>query len=435
MRFHAAGSVMCAALLLALVGCRPDWLPTDIPGAPGTFSGSDIAGLLAHPPQPGVSVEVDAYYCATGPYIRTVPPPPEDVGRCPALWYSALTDRPFQPMLYLLNGSSSNALPPEAPYLLAVSPEQAQPGNMALPQLPYHARLRGHLGEPAFAHCDQAERIFVVEEVVTVYEQLPPHQEWGLQLPADYGQWRRHYEPALGYSLPVPSGWGVESGGADALLLRSPDWPDYPVTVRVHDAALQYDPYEPGNTPALMQGQGWALYQQGMAFNNGPSTQGLHGYHILRDSSATGKEVAVLFGAHGRTYELALRYPSGFDSPQPLLTAYSAIVEGFALDILPEPSPTPPVRQTLGSGPFLSQEEALALVRERGDATAQLLRADLVSEAAARALQGPCSSFTGHAEGVWLLVVRGHYEDQERTMRFYLDALSGAQLCGEEIVD
>lgn len=53
---------------------------------------------------------------------------------------------------------------------------------------------------------------------------------------------------------------------------------------------------------------------------------------------------AILFSAHGRTYELSLDYPLGFEVSQSLLTHFSAIVEGV---IVPPPSsqippPLPP---------------------------------------------------------------------------------------------
>lgn len=100
----------------------------------------------------------------------------------------------------------------------------------------------------------------------------------------------------------------------------------------------------------------------------------------------------------------------GFDTPQPLLTTYTAIVEGLQLDIEPGPTPTPSIKQTLGPGPFLSLDEALAQVREREGQEAELLYANLVSEAEARSRTDACSTFLGHPDGVWLLTVRGYFE-------------------------
>jgi hypothetical protein len=62
-----------------------------------------------------------------------------------------------------------------------------------------------------------------------------------------------------------------------------------------------------------------------------------------------------------------------------------------------------------------------------------LLEAKLVSEADARQFADACNTFESHPDGVWLLTVRGVFEDQTRTIRMYLDAPTGEQLCGEEI--
>ena len=85
------------------------------------------------------------------------------------------------------------------------------------------------------------------------------------------------------------------------------------------------------------------------------------------------------------------------------------------------------------AGPFLSQEAALARVRAANGKEIELIEAQLLSEAAARAQVSACATFFGHPDGVWVLMVRGKFEDAERTMQLLLDAESGEQLCGEEL--
>jgi len=379
-------------------------------------------------------LEIDAYYSGTNPWVHHGPPPPPDATQalCPASWGSALTDQPFQALLTVLNGSCSNDLPEDGAWLVAVTPEMATPGVRAGAQLPYHARLRGHLGDPAFAHCADAARIFMVEAVVTVYEQDPPAAPQGW--PAGYAGWPWHHDERLGYSLTFPPGWDIERLADGTLALTAPEWPAYPVTITAHEGELEYDPYEPASVPPLLQGDSWGVFEQGLSFGMpAAGSQRLAGYRVERPASPGERAVSVLLSGGGRTYELSLRYPLGFAAPQPLLAAYSAIVEGFRLDVPPGPTPTPPVRQALGPGPFLTQEEALARVRAQYGNDVELLLADLVSEAAARGLGGACATFSGHADGVWLLAVRGAFEGATRVMRLSIDAASGAQLCGEEI--
>ena len=406
--------------------------------------GPGVAEVLAQRPAAGSVVEVDAYFSGAGaPMLPGGPRHLPDQVACPAPGDTLLTDQPFQASLFILNGVSSNSLPDSSPWLIAATPEATKPGVSIKPDLPYHARLRGHFREPAFAHCQWADRIFVVEEVVEVYEQKPSETPaYPLRLPADFAAWPRHHDAPFGYSLPVPPDWQVadqaEPGLLSATAFRAPDWPDYPAIVRLHEGETHYDQYEPAKAPPLLQGEGFGVFSQGGVFaQHELASQGLAGYRVDRyptdrQNDDGHRSVSILFSGGGRTYELYLLYPVGFAAPQPLLTAYSAIVEGFRLDALPGPTPTPPIKQTLGHGPFLTQEQAASRLHAAGGKP-ELLSARLVSEAEARQEANACATFTGHPDGVWLLTVRGTFEDQTRTMRMFLDANSGEQLCGEEI--
>jgi hypothetical protein len=414
---------------------RPTDTATALPG-PG------VADLLGNPPAPGETVEVDAYFSGVGTIpMAGGPPPMQDQVVCPTyfVWNAALTDQPFPAVLQVLNGIASNLPPDDAPWLVATTPEAIQPGQMILPQFPYHARFRGHLGDPAFVDCPNADRIFVVEEVVAVYAEeplAPAAYPW--KPPEGYGAWPRYHDAGLGYGLPYPPEWTVEPvdepGVVAVVTLSAPQWPGYPVQVRVHAGEIRYDQYDPTSIPPLLQGDSWGVFEQGWAFNGEITGQHLAGFEVQRQAGPGERSVAVLFSANGYTYELELTYPTGFDAPQPLLTAYTAIVEGFRLDRAPDPTPTPPIKQTIGPGPFLSLDEVLALVREREGQEVESLYAKLVSEAEARNRADACSAFFGHPDGVWLLTVHGYFEEMTRTLNLFLDATSGEQLCGEEVM-
>jgi hypothetical protein len=409
-----------------------------------SLPGPGVADLLRQPPAPGETVEIDAYFSGAEPvFMSGGPPPPDDEATyCPtySAWQVALTDRPFPATLHFLSSTWGNVLPGDAPWLAATTPEAMQPGQIVLPQLPYHARFRGHLGDPSLAHCPDADRIFVVEAVVAIYAEQPPGTAVeALQVPEDYADWPRYHDVELGYSLPYPPDWTVELPGPDlvaAVDLRAPQWSDYPVMVRVHAGETVYDQYDLASIPPLLQGQAFGVFEQGWAFDGQIESQHLAGFQVDRSDTAGEGEgsVSVLFSANGVTYELALRFPMGFAAPQQLLTIYSAIVEGFRLDQAPGPTPTPPVKQTLGSGPFLSQDEALARLRESQGQDLELLDAELLSELGARRLADACGTFESHPDGVWVLLVRGSFEDMTRTMRFFVDASSGDVLCGEELM-
>jgi hypothetical protein len=449
-RFGAALGTVAAIAILALfaVGLSALFREREAPNvAPPTdtaqaLPGPGVASLLRNPPAPGETVEVDAYFSGVGA-SRMVggPPPAQDQVVCPTYfaWNAALTDRPFPAVLQVLNGMTSNFPPDDAAWLVATTSEATQPGQMIVPQFPYHARFRGHLGDPAFDACPNAGRILVVEEVVAVYAEQPPEPAtYPWRPPADYAAWLRYRDTELGYSLPYPSSWAVaplaDPNTVTAVTLGAPQWPGHPVQVRVYSGEIQYDPYDPASIPPLLEGDSWGVFEQGWAFNGEMESQHLAGFEVQRQAGPGERSVAVLFSANGYTYELALTFPTGFDAPQPLLTAYTAVVEGFRLDPAPGPTATPPVKQTLGPGPFLNLDEALALVREREGQEVELLYAKLVSEAEARSRADACGTFFGHPDGVWLLTVRGYFEEMIRTLNLFLDATGGEQLCGEEIM-
>lgn len=436
MNKHPFSFLVLLAVILSACAPLPEAGPESVVPTPsGVPVGHDVADLLRNPPSPGQSVEMDAYFSGAGaPTLPGGPPPPPNQVACPVVWNVALTDRPFLAYLALLNGISGNALPDDAPWLIAVTPEMLQPGVRRLPQLPYRARLRGHLGAPSVAQCQHADRIFVVEDVIKVYAQNPPEPTtYALKLSDDYAAWPRYHDAALGFSLPHPPDWRVERLDDVTWNLRAPQWPDYPVVVRVHAGETHYDQYDSASMSPLMQeATGFGVFEQDYVFDKADS-QHLAGYQVDREAGLSERSVSVLFNGGGRTYELALTYLLGFDAPQPLLTAYSAIVVGFRLDVPPGPTPTPPVKQSLGTGPFLSQDEALTRVRERNGHETELLDAKLTSEAEARQLADACNTFMGHPDGVWVLTIHGVFEGTTRTMRLFLDAVSGEQLCGEEI--
>jgi WD40 repeat protein len=438
--------VLVAIAFVLLISCKPATPPASSSASAASVKATatpvakpDIADLLRKPPASGEPIEFDAYFSGATLIPRPggggFPPPPDQIA-CPYFYMGALTDRPFVADLTVLNSIGSNILPDDAPWLIAVTPNMLQPGVRQLPQLPYHARLRGHLGEAVLAHCEHADRIFVVEQVVQVYEDKPAVlSSFPRTPPDDYATWTRYHDANTGFSLFYPPDWQIEQVDDVTWNLRAPQWPDWPIVVRVHAGETHLDQYDSTAMPPLLQGiSSFGVYQQGGGFGTQIDTQQLDGYEVGHDESLTERSVSVLFSSGGRTYELALRYPLGFDAPQPLLTTYSIIVERFRLDVRPGPSPTPPVKQSLGAGPFLSQDEALAYVRDNEGREVVLLEARLMSEVEARQTADACSTFESHPDGVWLLTVQGVFEDQTRTIRMYLDATTGEQLCGEEII-
>ena len=420
-------------LALLLAACSPAaatriaelTTPTAVPHNPG------VADILRNPPAAGVSFEVDAYHSGA-----TYTPVPGGFmsPRCPSRWNATLTDRPLLAQLHVLSSISGNPFPEDAPWLIA-SQVHSQTPEPSVPDLPYHARLRGHLGDPVFSECQYAERIFVVEAVAKTYQKEAPGPKFQFnELPDDYAIWLRYHDPTLGYSLRYPPDWQIDRADDSTLALRAPEWRGYPVKVIVHPGETHEDIYDAASLPSLLRGGGWGVFGQGGMFGGTLETQQLNGYFVEREPSASEREDGVLFSGSGGTYELSLRYPVGFDAPQPLLTAYTIIVQGFQLDVLPGPSPTPPVKQTLGKGPFVSRDEAVARAKEHMQQDFTLLKALLVPEVEVRRPNNACTAtIEGHFDGIWELRVKYMRQQTEFTAQWFLNATNGEWLCGEEI--
>jgi hypothetical protein len=400
---------------------------TPSPALTATPAALSVAELLQNPPAAGVPVEIDAYF--NGDQWMAVPGDMSASGNCLEPFLAVFTDQPFQSQWMVLNEVASNRLPEDAPWLIA-----AQPQSSWTEILPYHGRFRGRLGDPAYAACPFAERIFTIEQVVAVYAAQAPLAVEIRVPPEQRGAWQTYHDAELGYSLRYPREWSqtplVEPDSLGGVVLRDPQWPDAPVTVRVHDGEARWDPFDVTPAPWMAGTDFTSVYAQSL--DPGESRAPLAGVVVGRTLPDGTQETTALLAAHGRTYELTVRYHDGFDVPQAVMTAYGSIVDAeFRLDVAPEPTPTPPIKQVLGPGPFLTQEQALDALRQSHPDPFELLSADLVPEATARCYG---ADMDGHPNGIWMLVVRGVFDGEQRTMRLYLDGVTGEFLAGEQII-
>jgi hypothetical protein len=383
-----------------------------------------VADLLAHPPASGKSVEVDAYFSGAYKGLTEAPAPAAGV----IDWRLILSDEPFLPELALLGGTQVNSLTADAPWLVVAAPAAS---STVAPQLPYFARLRGHLADPATTEpATEAGRVFVVERVELIHAQEPP----AAPAAGDYTSWSRYQSLGATYSVPQPPGWKVDAADPQSLTLRDPLAPDSPVTIIVHPGETHHDPYDPDALPPLLAGHKWTVIAQNATLDQGSTRgQGLVGYRLERIEQSGTRTTTVLLSANGDTYEFSVAYPLGTAAPQPVLSAYSAIVAGFRLERPVEPSPTPPVRQVLGAGPFLSEDETLVAACDLlgGDIASPV--AQLMTEAAARQLGTECARFNGHYDGIWVVTVRTTRAARTGVLRLLLDATNGRELCRQEI--
>lgn len=281
-------------------------------------NGSDIVDLLSDPPPPNEGVEIDAYFSGANPYIAPGGPWRyyEDRINCPYYLNNLLTDAPFEAGLTVLHRGMSNKPADEAPWLLAATQETAQPNAHPEADLPYHARLRGRLGDPVFAGCENRDRIFLVEEVVIVYEQNvpdPPLNMW--ELPPDFAQWPRYENESLGFSFSYPPDWQIEPVDDPALsgslLVRYPERPNFPVMVRIYPQepilddmgrALEPPPLADISMMSFVQGDGAGAMM--------PHNQHLIGYIGETTPKPDSRYLTVYFLGDGRS-PFHSKFPAG----------------------------------------------------------------------------------------------------------------------------
>lgn len=367
MKDRHAFLLICLLLLLIACSVTPELesngtptmnAPSPVVGetsAPGMTAaavpgnGSDIADLLNDPPTPGETIEIDAYFSGARPYLM-----PggsfeiyEDRVNCPDYLNNLLTDEPFLPGLTVLHRGMGNMPAADSAWFLAATRETAQPGVYPQADLPYYARLRGHLDDAVFTDCDNRDRIFLVEEIVAVYAASvpnPPPQVW--EVPVDYAAgWPRYEDEALGYSFLYPPDWPIETADdaalASSLLVRYPERPSFPIMIRVHPGEAVLDRFGEALEPPTLAGMFMQPFVQGWGAGLGvPNNQQLPGFVGETEPQADSRFMAAYFLGDGRTYEIALEFPMGFAASQILLTNYSTIVESFRLDFLPDPTAT-----------------------------------------------------------------------------------------------
>jgi hypothetical protein len=303
---------------------------------PKPLPAQDIANLLNGNTLPGTSVEIDAYY--NGSWQLLLGPAADKVAisknHCP-IRHPALTDTLMYGYLYDLGLPLPNAPLATDEYLIAVDLTQARQSDVpGIPDFPFHARLRGHLGDPAFADCAEAERIFVVEQIVRVYTQNVPLSLLVVDPPKEFSSWTRHRDTQYGFTIPVAPDWTTTTLDEPNLLTGvkfvPPAQLDSTVTVRVYPQDKMLDPYDLESAPFTRIPMR-RLLEQGKRFGSQLQTQKLSG-EVAVNQTDTERVNIVVFKQNGKMYVLELRYRLGRAADQNVLTKFVAMVEGFRLE-------------------------------------------------------------------------------------------------------
>jgi hypothetical protein len=167
----------CSALCTVLAGVLLFSGCSNIPlvaARPTPVSFPSVAQLLREQPPSGTVVQIDAYYSKYLPGTSIPHVRPGEIG-CPE-YPAMLADTILPSCRPLVNVDYTCDGPPKGfIFIQAVNSGQIRPGQDILPpELPYHARFIGHLGDPKLAHCQDNQRIFVVDRIAQVFEEKFP---------------------------------------------------------------------------------------------------------------------------------------------------------------------------------------------------------------------------------------------------------------------
>lgn len=322
----------------------------------GTRLYPSVAALLADPPPAGQTVWVDAFH---GETIAIAPGWGRDAtaSGCPSAQGSPLLDKPFLLQLDAFGHVRASAPGPgDGPLLLAAGRDPD--GRItAFPDLPRHGRLVLHLGDPAVAHCDDAERIALVERVAHAFEAKP---DWvamrtAIRRSATVGWFDGARDAVLpdgtlvplsgSYSIAIPEGLQSADGATDPAQ-RDAAPPEGPAADFYADAALvQPDrPYDPILLRRFFRGEAGADDAETFAYDARqralaerarvtiPSLATSAGltFRVEEAREDNGRlTVRAITEADDVRFEIDVTLPADPIAAQPLLWRFEAVVDRF----------------------------------------------------------------------------------------------------------
>lgn len=405
---------------------RTDSITT--PVTPTQVTNAGVAELLRNPPPIDQIVEITAYVVPIG---QGMPSGgwPGGGGMCQL---RILTDIPFAGSVRTLDRISSGPPPQTIPWLNALGGDD----------LPHHARFRGHVADPAaYGNCPSSTPIFVVDAILEVYQQNPPVS---MQMPDEVDgidSWRQYDDAALGYHLIYPPTWQIEEvnndQGLPVVTIRSPEFPEHPIMLRVYSGEISLDPHDAAHSPAIVR-NGTLMQQSQFSVARKVASQGLWATVVRRVDDQQRPTIGAVFAGGGHTYDFSLVYSEDRFVPQLVLDTLAVMVAGFRLDTPPAPTPDT-VAQTIDpSRTYLDQpaatERARALLRASfGFSSYEITDVRMLSERDLREEAQECSLFQGHAGAVWSFTIRGMMSGHVQVAKIGLNAESGELLCSQLI--
>jgi hypothetical protein len=343
-----------------------------------------------------------------------------------------LTDHPFMTEFSVAGVVLPNPVPPDFAALRLVIPYR-----LGIIDVPPRARLRGHLLDPAYQTCPNADRIFVLDELVGSVPVAGSAGQSAQQSGGVVNAVMPWSSSLVGLGLDIPGGWSVqETRNAGSILearFQSPDAARV-VTLTVFAGVTSWAADSGIAPPAPLVGE------RRLVSHAGPATARL--VDAVGDETPPGRnrEIRLVFDYDGKTVVLSVRFIDGAALDGALLDRFTAMAASFhfdkPLEITDPLDPRLTARADLGSGPFIGKDTAsAAAIRLSRLSKASVVSARLVSEKEAREAQAAtCREFPERPEAVWLVDVKGTLPTGLQTERLvYLDATTGESICQAEL--
>ncbi len=366
---------------------EPPPIPPD-----GTRLYASVAEMLADPPAPGETVWVDAYHgeeiSSRGirmlNFLDAPTPVPCPNERLPIL------DRPYLGQLDVFNSIFGTERPGAGSEALLIAAGLEDDGSLSVSprvRLPRRGRLVIRLGEEVFEHCDDADRIAVVERVAHVFEEKTDWTAMAARIRASSSNGfvsgstlvagpDREFDVEIGaFEFDIP--YGLEPlditdaslglGDVNAALAL-PGLPDHPIIVRRFlPGHPQYETMlervESGLVERVMH-----VYPQrrrdGLVGDAAPTGSGLEFVidGLREDSGGPAElgrgEVAAMTVVDGVVYRISTTPPADPLEAQPLLWWLETVVDRFSVR---EAAQSRAMAESDGAGNLSPGEDSLEL--------------------------------------------------------------------------
>ena len=340
-----------------------------------------------------------------------------------------LTDDAFATEFTVAGVTLPNLLPKSVPSLKLVIPYR-----LGVVDLPQHGQLHGHVLDPDYASCPDANSLFILDRIDGGAGQ-PVASVTATSV--DTAGWQVWADATLGLGLRYPAGWQVQEsrnvGSVVTATFRAADTKQT-VSLMVTAGETHWTDEPDSVPPPPLAGDRRLMAQAG------PALARL--VDVVGDETNQGHQrtVRLVFDYDGNTAVLGTNFTDGIALDSDVLARFTGMAASVTftkpLGITDPMDPTLTAKSDIGPGPFIAQDTAISLATSISSLTQVTVdEARLVSEKTAReTTPGVCREFSQRPEAIWLVTLSGTKPTGEAARRLvYLDATDGSSICQTDL--